>query len=66
MWSAFAVATEEFESEPVLAAGAKAADSFGFQLIESSPTSGRFATNARTDNPAEPFSYCGCSLQGIQ
>ena len=28
--------TEEFESEPVLAAGAKAADSFGFQLIESS------------------------------
>ena len=28
--------TEEFESEPVVAAGAKAADSFGFQLIESS------------------------------
>ena len=28
--------TEEFESEPILAAGAKAADSFGFQLIESS------------------------------
>ena len=28
--------TEEFESEPVLAAGAAAADGFGFQLIESS------------------------------
>ena len=28
--------TEEFESEPVLSAGAKAAQLFGFQLIESS------------------------------
>ena len=28
--------TEEFESEPVLSAGAKAAQLFGFKLIESS------------------------------
>ena len=54
--------TEEFESEPVLMAGADAAQQFGFTLIESSLNVRALCPDCRT----EAFPYLGCSLQGIQ